>query len=54
MLCAVVSVEDANEVEASATNLANRFEQLANHTRVVKDILTDLAGQVTKNKYFRF
>ncbi|VDM66115.1 unnamed protein product, partial [Strongylus vulgaris] len=50
MLSAVVSVEDANSLEAQANQIASRYEAIAHRVRLTRDLLNDMA--LTVNDLF--
>lgn len=50
MLSALVSVEDANSLEAQANQITSRYETIAHRVHVTKDLLQDMA--VTVNDLF--
>uniref|UniRef100_A0A1I7XGR2 Calponin-homology (CH) domain-containing protein n=1 Tax=Heterorhabditis bacteriophora TaxID=37862 RepID=A0A1I7XGR2_HETBA len=46
MLCALVGVEDAKELEIKSNQLASRYDSLAERNRFMKGLLADIAVQV--------
>ncbi|KAK6730474.1 hypothetical protein RB195_007126 [Necator americanus] len=50
MLSALVSVEDANSLEAQANQIASRYETIAHRVRLTKDLLNEMA--LTVNDLF--